>query len=189
MQDLKQKMKNNNNAKLILQLQKGNEKAWREVVELYSNRLFSYAVSLCSDKSKASDIVQQVFVSLYEYRFKLNHKYSLEHFLYKSVYNQFINYYKKEKSLSRIHEQYYYILNQIIDENLDVREDRIKMLNTYIELLPKKTKLIFILKKKRGLTNKEVSEKLSISIKSVEFHMTKAFKFLRKNLIEAHKVK
>ena len=79
-------------------------------------------------------------------------------------------------------------MNQIIDENFDVWEDRIKMLNTYIELLPKKTKLIFILKKKRGLTNKEVSEKLSISIKSVEFHMTKAFKFLRKNLIEAYKV-
>ena len=56
---------------LITKLQAGSEKAWREVVQKYSDKLFGYALSLSFDHSIASDIVQQVFISFYEYRFKL----------------------------------------------------------------------------------------------------------------------
>ena len=71
---------------LITKLQAGSEKAWREVVQKYSDKLFGYALSLSFDHSIASDIVQQVFISFYEYRYKLKPQYSMESFLYKSVY-------------------------------------------------------------------------------------------------------
>ena len=45
--------------------------------------------------------------------------------------------------------------------------------------LPEKTKMIFTLKKKHGLTNQEIADYNKISIKAVEAHITKAFKFLR----------
>ena len=48
---------------LITKLQEGSEKAWREVVQKYSDKLFGYALSLSFDHSIASDIVQQVFIS------------------------------------------------------------------------------------------------------------------------------
>ena len=50
---------------------------------------------------------------------------------------------------------------------------------TNIEKLPSKTKEIFILSKQSGLTNKEISKFLDISIKTVEFHITKSYKFLK----------
>ena len=67
---------------LITKLQEGNEKAWRELVNNYSDKLFGYALSLSFDHSVASDIVQQVFINFYEYRFKLKAQYSIESFLH-----------------------------------------------------------------------------------------------------------
>lgn len=168
---------------IISKLQKGDQKIWKEIVNQYSKQLFGYSLSLCSEHSVASDIVQQVFISLFEYRFKLNPEYPLKSFLYKTAYNKFVNHYQKEKSLARLHEQYHYILQEIFYEKLDQDiEKDLAIINTLIENLPKKTKEVFILKKKRGLTNDEISKALSISIKTVEGHITKAFKLLREGV-------
>lgn len=168
---------------IISKLQKGDQKIWKEIVNQYSEQLFGYSLSLCSDHSIASDIVQEVFITLFEYRFKLNPDYPLKSFLYKTAYNKFVNHYHKEKSLSRLHEQYHYILQEIFYEKPDQGiEKDLAIMNTLIENLPKRTKEVFILKKKRGLLNDEISKTLSISVKTVEGHMTKAFKLLREGI-------
>ena len=61
----------------------------------------------------------------------------------------------------------------------DYLKDRLEILNREIDKLPNKTKEVFYLSKKRGLSNIEISELLDISVKTVEGHMTKAFKLLR----------
>lgn len=164
----------------IKKLQEGSQKAWKELVVKYNDKLYGYALSLCFDHSMASDIVQQVFINVYEYRLKLKPNYSLESFLFKSIYNRFISLYHKNKSLSRLHEQYYYILekqlNDTSDGDLSKKIEEMKLL---INSLPEKTKDIFSLKKINGLTNKEIAEYHKISLKGVEAHITKAFKILR----------
>tara|TARA_B110000114_G_scaffold92682_1_gene97775 strand:+ start:75 stop:626 length:552 start_codon:yes stop_codon:yes gene_type:complete len=175
----------NKNVILIQKLQKGNQEIWKELVNKYSDRLFAYALSLSFDHSIASDIVQQVFISFYEFRYKLNPKYSIESFLYKSTYNKFINEYNKNKSLTRLHEQYYYILEQNLNNNSDKDLSKsIDLMNSLIRDLPEKTKKIFCLKKINGLTNKEIAKHNKISLKTVESHITKAFKLLREKVKE-----
>ena len=175
----------NKNVILIQKLQEGNQEIWKELVNKYSDRLFAYALSLCFDHSIASDIVQQVFISFYEFRYKLNPKYSIESFLYKSTYNKFINEYNKNKSLTRLHEQYYYILEQNLNNNSDKDLSKsIDLMNSLIRDLPEKTKKIFCLKKINGLTNKEIAKHNKISLKTVESHITKAFKLLREKVKE-----
>ena len=165
---------------LIKKLQEGDQKAWKNVVQKYSDKLFGYALSLSFDHSIASDIVQQVFINFYEYRYKLKPQYSMESFLYKSIYNKFITDYHKNKSLTRLHEQYYSILDQQLKNNSNENlSKKIREMNSLIDELPKKTKIIFSLKKKHGLTNEEIAKHNKISIKSVEAHITKAFKLLR----------
>ena len=56
------------------------------------------------------------------------------------------------------------------------------MVNKEIENLPKKCKKVFILNKKEGLTHTEISEHLGISLKTIEGHMTRAFKILEEKL-------
>ncbi len=175
----------NKNVILIQKLQEGNEEIWKGLVNKYSDRLFTYALSLSFDHSIASDIVQQVFISFYEFRYKLNPKYSIESFLYKSTYNKFITEYHKNKSLTRLHEQYYYILEQNLNNNSDKDLSKsIDLMNSLIRDLPEKTKKIFCLKKINGLTNKEIAKHNKISLKTVEAHVSKAFKLLREKVKE-----
>ncbi|MDG1942005.1 MAG: RNA polymerase sigma factor [Flavobacteriaceae bacterium] len=165
----------------IEKLQEGDEEAFKELVEKYSDALFGYALSLSGNHHTANDLIQEVFISTFEFRKKLNHKYSIESFLYKSTYNKFIDLYYKNKSRSKLHEQYYLILNQLLIKSEDNSLILIKM-SREIENLPKKIKEIFVLSKTNGYTNLEISKTLNISIKTVESNITKGYKILRKKL-------
>ena len=165
----------------FIEMLKGNEPAaWRELVDLYGDKLFAYALSLCSNHEISSEIVQQVFVNIFERKDKLSTKHSLKSYLYKSTFNKFVDLYRKKKSMTMLHEQYYLMLDQFAVNSKDnYLKDRLEFMNREIKKLPTKTKEVFYLSKKRGLSNIEISELLDISIKTVEGHMTKAFKLLR----------
>ena len=131
----------------------------------------------------AKDIVQEVFIKTYEFRKKLDSNYSIDGFLYRSVYNQFINSYHKNKSLLKIHDEYVKYLNQIINESSDSDFDRlIKLIEKSINKLPKKCKEIFKLSKTEGLTNYEIASTLNISVKTVEAQITIAFKKIKADI-------
>lgn len=170
-----------NNIKFYRNLQENDHLAWRQLVNLYSDRLYAYALSLSSDHNVSSDIVQQVFINLFESKHRIDPKYSLKSFLYRSTYNLFVDNYRKKKSMSLLHEQYYHLLDQFVT-NTDEEDfsKKINLLNDLIETLPLKTKEVFTLSKHNGLTNTEISEILDVSVKTVEGHITRAFKLLRK---------
>ena len=179
-------MKREIKKEFILLLKSGDESAFTELINKYNRRLFAYAISLSGDYSLAKDIVQDVFLKTYEFRKRLNPEFSIEGFLYRSVYNQFINVYHKNKSLLKVHDEYVRFLNQIIDETSDSEYDKlIKMVNKSINNLPKRCKEIFVLSKKEGYTNLEISEILNISIKTVEAQITIAFKSIRLQVLKA----
>ena len=167
--------------KLSRDLKNGDEKAYIKAVSLYSDKLFAYALSLSGDHATADDLVQEVFIKLYEYRKKINPNYSLQSFLYKSLYHKFIDLYYKNKSRSKLHERYYLILNQLLIKSED-NSLILKKMSREIENLPKKIKEIFVLSKTNGYTNLEISKTLNISIKTVESNITKGYKILRKKL-------
>ena len=179
-------MKREIKKEFVLLLKSGDESAFTELINKYNRRLFAYAISLSGDYSLAKDIVQDVFLKTYEFRKRLNPEFSIEGFLYRSVYNQFINVYHKNKSLLKVHDEYVRFLNQIIDESKDSEFDKlIKIVNESINNLPKRCKEIFVLSKKEGYTNLEISEILNISIKTVEAQITIAFKSIRFQVLKA----
>ena len=173
-----------NNKGLIEGMKKNDSSAWQQAVDEFSDNLYAYAISLCSNHEMASEIVQQVFVNTFEVKHKLDPKYSLKSFLYRSTFNKFIDLYRKNKSMSALHEQYYFLLDQFTSNETDLSE-KLKMMKLKIESLPRRTKEIFCLSKQSGLSNVEISETLNISLKTVEGHITKAFKLLRNELINS----
>ena len=170
-----------NNKQLYKNLQENDPLSWRQIINSHSDRLYAYALSLCSNHDVASDIVQQVFINLFESKDRLDPQYSLKSFLYRSTYNLFVDNYRKKKSMSILHEQYYHMLEQFVS-NTDEEDfsKKVNVLNDLIETLPLKTKEVFTLSKHNGLTNTEISQILDISVKTVEGHITRAFKLLRK---------
>tara|TARA_R110001583_G_scaffold175356_1_gene329918 strand:- start:260 stop:853 length:594 start_codon:yes stop_codon:yes gene_type:complete len=176
-------MNMDDNALLIKRLQKGDEKAYVNLVDLYNRRLFGYALSLTNDHALAEDILQNVFLKTWEKRKKLNVHTSLQNYLFKSVYNEFINAYKKNRSTMILEHKYFEGLEKAVHEhNEQSFEAIIAQITKEIQNLPPKCQNIFILSKKEGLTNIEISEHLNVSIKTVEAQITKAFGILREKL-------
>jgi RNA polymerase sigma-70 factor (family 1) len=173
----------NDNKVLIECLKNGDEKAYAYLMDNYHHQLCVYANSLIKNRYSAEDIVQNVFIRVWELRIRLNPNFSIKSFLYKSVYNEFIDLYRKNQSLIPIEKIYFNALNSVVKEDDSEAFDRIiNVLNKEIQNLPPKCKNIFILSKKEGLTNIEIAEHLEISIKTVETQITKAFSILRSTL-------
>ncbi|AXT62741.1 RNA polymerase sigma-70 factor [Aquimarina sp. AD10] len=171
------------NAILVDSLKKGEEKAYIFLLDTYHRKLYAYALTLIDDPVIAEDIVQNVFLNTWQYRKKLNAKYVIKSFLYKSVYNQFINTYTKNKATMLLQMKYYEVMYEEVEKTDEKSLERIiTLVSKEIEKLPPKCKEVFSLSKKEGLTNAEISEYLNISIKTVEAQITKAFTTLRKKL-------
>ncbi|HAH56272.1 MAG TPA: RNA polymerase sigma-70 factor [Flavobacterium sp.] len=168
---------------LIDALKKGDEKAYTFLVNQYHHKLCVYAFSLTKDHDLSEDIVQNVFLSIWKKKSNLKDELVIKSYLYKSVYNEFIDQYRKEKHLLSLEKKHYDVLSEITeDEDENSLERLIKLVKKEIENLPPKCKQTFILSRQDGLTNIEIAEFLNVSIKSVEAHITKAFSILRKTV-------
>lgn len=175
----------NNNVVLIESLINGEEKAYKFLLNKFHRKLYAYALTLINDHSMAQDIVQNVFLKTWKSRNKLNPDFSIQSFLYKSVYNEFINSYQQNKAMMMLHQKYVESIQQVVETTDESSIERmLAIINKEIQNLPPKCQQVFILSKKEGLTNIEIAEHLDISIKTVEAQISKAFKILKEKLKE-----
>lgn len=172
-----------NNKILIESLKIGQEEAFSYLMDTYYNKLCVYAGSLAKDSYIGQDIVQNVFLKIWEQRHKLKSNYSISSFLYKSVYNEFIDHYRKNKLLTSLEEEHIKQLNAIVKEDNVVEINRlIELVNREIQNLPPKCKSVFTMGKLEGLTYNEIAEYQKITVGTVEMHMSKAFEIMRKKI-------
>lgn len=171
--------------KLIKHLKKGNTHAYTYIVDLYYKRLCDYASNLARDSFKAEDIVQNVITRMWQHRKKLDADISIKNYLYKSVYNEFIDQYRKEKAVTILEKKYIEGLDNFV-ELIDEKEANrlLTLVQHEIEKLPPKCKETFLLSKQDGLTYVEIAEYQKVSINTVEKQMVKAFSILRKKMKE-----
>ncbi|TYA74526.1 RNA polymerase sigma factor [Seonamhaeicola marinus] len=174
-----------NDLDLINSLKQGESKAYAYLVDTYHHKLCTYAYSLTNDEALAEDVVQNVFVKVWRKRQNLKSNFSLKNYLYRSVYNEFIDQYRKRKPVISLEKKHIDGLSYIVEKEDDKSLERIiAVVKQEIEKLPPKCKQTFLLSKQEGLTNIEIAEYLNISIKSVEAHITKAFSILKERVGE-----
>ena len=172
-----------NEAILISQLKKGNEDAFKYLYKLYYSEMCNYASNLCGNDELAKDIVQQIMIKIWKKGSSLNVSISLKSYLFKSVFNNFIDtqrrIIKETKKIDRLKQEALLEFCEMTSEEI---ENRHRLIDEEIEKLPKQCKEVFLLGKKDGLKYKEIADKLNISVKTVERHMSIALKKLRKKL-------
>lgn len=172
-----------NNFDLIESLRNGEDSAYAYLLKQYHKRLFTYLLTLTHNDALAEDIIQNVFLKLWEYRSRLNPDYSIQNFLYKSCYNEFVNHYKKNQRITYFEKAYIETIESVMDHtDLNLLEKKNEIIFQGISSLPDKCAEVFILSKKEGLTNIEIAEYLNLSLKTVEGHLTKAYSILREQL-------
>lgn len=161
----------------------GDEYAFTEIFEQYWELLFYKALTILDDKDDAKDIVQKVFIDLWNRR-KENLILNLKPFLLNAVKYQVFNYLRNGKlTLKHIDRFEDILFYNHIDEEIDSKEIS-GGLSKAIEELPERCRIVFKLSRIENLSNREISEKMGISIKTVENQITKAQQTLRTALKE-----
>ncbi|MDO5979080.1 RNA polymerase sigma factor [Flavivirga spongiicola] len=169
----------------ILQiLKKGDEKSISILHEKYSEELFISAYNMLKNKEICEDILQEVFINIWNKRGHLNIKTSLKSYLYASVMYGVYGYYRKNSDKMNVEllEGFNTHVQQSNPETKLIQREIIAQINSIIESLPEKCRLVFEMSRNEQLSHKEIAEKLNISTKTIETHITKALKAIRSSL-------
>lgn len=163
-----------------------DSKAIEALFRTHYDELNRYAYSIIKDPESAEDIVQKLFIKLWEKRNELTITSNARAYLYQATYRAALNELEKLKRQG-MHTP----LNNVIaigstnetGETLSSKELE-QQIETAIRSLPEKCEQVFRLSRTKEMSYKEISETLDISVKTVENHMGKALKLMRKALID-----
>ncbi len=146
--------------------------------------LVAFANKYLNDIDSSKDIVHEVFIKLWEKRSLLDLNKSPRSYLYTSVNNRSLNYLRDNKKFSQNKVSYENIDTGISNDFSEISEtnDIELRINQTLDKLPKKCKTVFMMSRYEDLKYKEIAKELDISIKTVESHISKALKELRKSL-------
>jgi RNA polymerase sigma-70 factor (ECF subfamily) len=164
---------------LFKALQNDSRQALNQLYRLYFNPLCHFVDTLTQDNMLAEEIVSDVFFNLWVKRNALQIKSSLKAYLFKACRNQAISYMRKPAlNFDHIEEDNFYT-PPIEPDQILLQQESAELIESLINLLPVRTRLVFNLHRKEELTYKEIAELLEISEKTVEYQMSKALKTLR----------
>jgi RNA polymerase sigma-70 factor (ECF subfamily) len=169
----------------------GDKKAYDELFKKFYPRLTGYAC-LFLEAQAAEDIVQDLFVYLWENSGSVKIHTSLEAYLFKAVYLRCLNQLKQRKTRNSHHDFLRDYLSEVQsrlfdpDANESIRklfmEDLRDEIRSAIDSLPERCREVFMLSYIYKLKNKEISEVLGVSLSTVENHICNALKVLRRKL-------
>lgn len=166
----------------------GSEKSFRLIMDYWYLRLFNFANGYLNDEENTKEVLQDVFLKLWDNRTKLAETTNLNAYLFTLTRNRCIDLIRRERLMLQFRadkqEEY-----RRLSENFDALSDPIlddifameiqSEINRAIGNLPEQCRKVFIMSRTNGLKNKEISESLELSEKTVESHLTKALKTIR----------
>jgi len=171
----------------IVGLRKGSFSAFDHLFSVYKDRLYAFAIGYLKIEEDAKELVQEVFVKVWENRHHIDTSRSFKAYLFTITKNTILDYFRKKASertyLEYIREHTGFIVDSP-EEEIEYA-DLMEKAESFIEKLPSRQKEIFMMSRKQGLTNEEIASILQISKKTVENQITLAKKYLRKRLGES----
>jgi RNA polymerase sigma-70 factor, ECF subfamily len=173
-------------SEILLAITAGNESMFEQLFRKYYQLLCNYGNSILKDLDEAEEVVQSVFMDIWEKKNDLQINISLKSYLYRMVHNRCLNKLKHEK-IKEQYKVYTYAQTQNNPSNaihLTLQNELQQSIEDAIADLPEQCRLIFKLSRFEELKYSEIAEQLGISIKTVENQMSKALKILRERLAD-----
>lgn len=165
-------------------LSNDNRLAFEYIFKTYYQDLCRFGVTYVKDIDIAEELVQQIFINIWERRYELSISTSMKSYLFTAVRNKSFNYIKLQlpKEYKKVDiDDAGFIDSNNKEEDIVFEDLKVYVANA-IDSLPAKCKVIFNLSRNSGLTYKEIAEELDISVKTVENQIGIALKKLREQL-------
>ena len=160
-------------------LQQSNEEGLRALFDKYYIVLCRYAYTLLEDETISEDIVQELFIYLWEKRHEISVTTSVKYYLFGSVRNKTLNYLRDNRKFTQLLQE----TDSSVYEDMSVEtEELYRLIEEAVESLPQKCKDIFRLSRNEELSYKEIAAQREISVKTVEAQIHLAIKKVKKYL-------
>lgn len=173
---------------LCLLLKEGDRSAYVEIYRRYNSLLYLYAYKKLRNREEAKDVVQEVFIWLWNKHEHISFDSSLAGYLYQSVRNKALNIFAHRQ----IEQKYISSLNDFLETNNAgadylIREKEITaLIEKEINALPPKMRQVFLMSRREYKTYKEIANSMDISEDTVNTQMKRALKTLRDKLGPLH---
>jgi len=166
--------------------QTNSDTAFEHLFKTHYKALHAYALMLLKDVDIAEEVVQSMFLKLWEKRSLLDVQTSVKAYLYKCVYHDSLNLLKHEQVKSKYEDftvRTMNIYHEAASNKVELSELQME-LKLAMEALPAQCRMIFQMSRFEELKYKEIAERLGISVKTVENQMGKALRILRVKLVD-----
>ena len=157
------------------------ETLFAEVFQQHERRLYTLAQRLVKSEQHVKDIIQEVFLKLWEHRHQLQEIQNMEAWLYRVMENKIIDFLRKTAADSRLKDAIWNTISRArndTDEWLEAKEYN-RIIQQAIDRLPPQRRRIYCLHKKEGLDHAQIAEELSISRHTVKNQLSAAIRSIR----------
>lgn len=173
-----------NQAIIVEQLKKGSKEAFRLLFDAYGSKIHAFALSFLKNEQEAEELLQDIFLKLWERRANLDTSKNIKSFLFKICVNQMYDFIR-HKNIEQAYRDYS-LHNYPADEENTwdqvIYNDMLNNLEKLVAAMPEQRQRIFRLSKEEGLSNDEIATKLNLSKRTVENQLYRAISFLKERL-------
>jgi len=169
---------------IIKKFKQGDVAAFDTIYYRYSKKLYNFAIGLVKDQDNAGEIVQEVFVNLWEKRNQIDIALSFENYLFTIAYNSIRKYFRKKSIETKVKDYLLKNSSELVEtsDSTVIYNELLELANKSIEKLPPRRRMVYKLSRQEGMKIKQIASKLDISIRTAESHLSKALKYLKKEL-------
>jgi RNA polymerase sigma-70 factor (ECF subfamily) len=170
-----------NEKALLARIAANDEKAFRELFDLYKERFYAVALKMTRSGETAQDIVQDVFMQIWNNRENLAGVDNPPAYFFTAVYRKIYHHYRKlalEKRLLHVVAPAELSMKNVTEEMVLAHESEV-LISQAIAKLPPQQKLVFKLSRQEGLSRDAIASQLHISAHTVKNHLLDAVKFIR----------
>ncbi len=173
-------------ADLARRIKYGEKEAYQELFEKYAPKIYYFSLSYLKNEADAEELVQDVFLKVWEKREILNASQNIKAYIFKIAINTIYDFIRR-KNIEKAFDDFAranYDKSSNSTWHKVIFNDMLSNLSELVVQMPEQRRRVFQLSKREGLTNDEIAKKLDISKRTVENQLYRAIAFLKEHFKE-----